>query len=79
MARRSQDATAARPVPTPARPRPSLGRVRLVRRRFSAPDLQARIQQRAYELWERDGRPDGREQIHWQQAESEIGAGPATG
>ena len=36
-------------------------------------DLERRIQQRAYELWESEGRPQGREQDHWQQAEREIG------
>ncbi len=35
-------------------------------------DLERRIQQRAYELWENEGRPQGREQDHWQQAEREI-------
>jgi hypothetical protein len=35
-------------------------------------DLQALIQQRAYELWERDGRPEGREHAHWAEAEQEI-------
>jgi Protein of unknown function (DUF2934) len=35
-------------------------------------DLERRIQQRAYELWENEGRPQGREQNHWQQAEREI-------
>jgi hypothetical protein len=35
-------------------------------------DLQQRIQQRAYELWEREGRPQGRAHAHWQQAEREI-------
>jgi len=37
-------------------------------------DLQARIRQRAYELWECDGRPEGRDHAHWQQAEREVGA-----
>jgi hypothetical protein len=30
------------------------------------------IQRRAYELWESEGRPAGRDQAHWLQAESEI-------
>lgn len=42
-------------------------------------DLQALIRQRAYELWERDGRPEGRDHTHWQQAECEIGATRAIG
>ena len=38
-------------------------------------ELERRIQQaRAYELWENEGRPHGREQDHWQQAEREITA-----
>jgi hypothetical protein len=35
-------------------------------------DVHDRIQRRAYELWESEGRPQGREQTHWQQAEHEI-------
>jgi hypothetical protein len=31
-----------------------------------------RIQLRAYELWENEGRPAGREHANWLQAESEI-------
>jgi hypothetical protein len=31
-----------------------------------------RIRQRAYEIWEREGRPEGREQAHWEQAEREV-------
>jgi hypothetical protein len=34
--------------------------------------LQERIQRRAYELWEREGHPEGRDRAHWQQAELEI-------
>jgi hypothetical protein len=30
------------------------------------------IQRRAYELWESEGRPTGRDQAHWLQAEGEI-------
>jgi hypothetical protein len=40
-------------------------------------DLQQRIQQRAYQLWESEGRPEGREQAHWQQAQRELTAQPA--
>jgi hypothetical protein len=32
------------------------------------------IRDRAYHIWERDGRPHGREAAHWQQAVSEIEA-----
>jgi hypothetical protein len=30
------------------------------------------IQRRAYELWESEGRPTGRDQAHWLQAEGEL-------
>lgn len=30
------------------------------------------ISQRAYEIWEREGKPEGREQEHWLQAEHEL-------
>lgn len=35
-------------------------------------DLEARIRSRAYELWEAHGKPEGRDQDFWLQAESEI-------
>jgi hypothetical protein len=35
-------------------------------------NVQERIQRRAYELWESEGRPEGRAQVHWRQAELEI-------
>ena len=31
------------------------------------------IRERAYALWEQDGRPEGRSLAHWSQAEAEIG------
>jgi hypothetical protein len=31
-----------------------------------------RVRSRAYELWEKDGRPDGRDKEHWSQAERET-------
>ena len=34
--------------------------------------VRARIRQRAQELWEADGRPEGRELQHWLEAEREI-------
>ena len=37
-------------------------------------DREARIRQRAYELWLQEGCPEGRESTHWQQAAEEIGA-----
>ncbi len=30
------------------------------------------IQERAYEIWEAEGRPEGREQEHWLRAEAEV-------
>ena len=30
------------------------------------------VQERAYEIWEREGRPEGREMDHWLRAETEI-------
>ncbi len=31
-----------------------------------------RVQERAYQIWEREGRPPGREIEHWLRAEAEI-------
>ena len=35
-------------------------------------NLEEKIRQRAYERWEQEGRPDGRDREHWHQAEAEI-------
>ncbi|CCD99064.1 DUF2934 domain-containing protein [Bradyrhizobium sp. STM 3809] len=35
-------------------------------------ELQDRIRERAHHLWEQAGRPDGREDEFWYQAEQEI-------
>jgi hypothetical protein len=35
-----------------------------------------RVQERAYALWEADGRPEGRQLDHWTQAELEVHAMP---
>jgi hypothetical protein len=35
-------------------------------------EMREYIQRRAYELWESEGRPTGRDQAHWLQAEGEI-------
>jgi hypothetical protein len=43
-----------------------------IRRTGNGGDVAERIRQRAYEIWEREGRPEGREQAHWEQAEREI-------
>jgi hypothetical protein len=37
-------------------------------------DRHERIRQRAHEIWEREGRPDGREHEHWDRATKEIDA-----
>ncbi|HZP20631.1 MAG TPA: DUF2934 domain-containing protein [Bauldia sp.] len=37
-----------------------------------AKDREARLRQRAYELWEKAGRPEGRHEEHWYQALTEI-------
>ena len=31
------------------------------------------IRERAYAIWEQDGRPEGRSLAHWSQAEAELG------
>jgi len=36
------------------------------------PNLMASIRQRAYEIWEGEGRPEGRARIHWVRAEAEF-------
>jgi hypothetical protein len=36
------------------------------------------IRRRAYEIWEREGRPEGRESEHWRLAAEEISAAHAT-
>ena len=42
-------------------------------------ELGARIEERAYAMWENDGRPDGREIEYWIKAEQEIVNQPAAG
>lgn len=37
-------------------------------------DREARIMRRAHEIWEREGRPEGRERERWDQAVQEIEA-----
>ncbi|HLN25429.1 MAG TPA: DUF2934 domain-containing protein [Patescibacteria group bacterium] len=34
--------------------------------------IEEKIRQRAFEIWEAEGRPEGREQDHWLQAQTEI-------
>lgn len=38
--------------------------------------LEERIRRRAYDLWEKEGRPDGRDREHWLQAEAEVDEAP---
>ncbi|TRC94031.1 DUF2934 domain-containing protein [Mesorhizobium sp. WSM4303] len=40
-------------------------------------DRQDRIRQRAHEIWEQAGRPEGAHQEHWEQATAEIDGAPA--
>ncbi|MTD98866.1 DUF2934 domain-containing protein [Paracoccus sp. YIM 132242] len=35
-------------------------------------DHQERIRQRAHEIWESEGRPEGRDADHWTRAEEEL-------
>jgi hypothetical protein len=35
-------------------------------------DLESKIQQRAYEIWEGEGKPHGRDILHWLRAEAEC-------
>jgi hypothetical protein len=36
------------------------------------PELRAKVEERAYTMWENDGRPDGMEIEYWLKAEQEI-------
>ena len=36
------------------------------------PDREEEIRKRAYEKWEREGSPEGREKEHWAEAEREL-------
>jgi len=40
-------------------------------------DIEQRIRERAFYIWIEQGRPEGRDREHWQQAESELVAGIA--
>ena len=65
VARKAKKSTAAKPVPRTAAGQPVTFRAR-------QDDMHERVQRRAYELWESEGRPAGREHDHWLQAEREI-------
>ena len=38
-----------------------------------------RVAERAYSIWEEEGRPHGRDHAHWQRAENELAGQPVTG
>ncbi|PEQ14569.1 hypothetical protein B2G71_03070 [Novosphingobium sp. PC22D] len=42
-------------------------------------DKTDRIRQRAHEIWEREGKPDGRHEDHWAEASKQIEAEDASG
>jgi Protein of unknown function (DUF2934) len=44
----------------------------------AADDLQSKIRERAYRIWQQEGSPEGRAQDHWHQAEREIDAEEAS-
>ena len=50
----------------------TITRVRPAATGRSKETMREQIQRRAYELWESEGRPEGRQHAHWQQAEMEI-------
>ena len=39
-------------------------------------DRESRIHKRAHELWEQEGRPEGRHDHHWRQASREVADEP---
>lgn len=40
-------------------------------------DIEQRIAQKAHEIWEREGRPDGRSTDHWRLAKEWVAQNPA--
>jgi hypothetical protein len=38
------------------------------------PDRETKIRERAYQIWEHEGRPESREQEFWEQAKREVEA-----
>ncbi len=42
-------------------------------------DRQQDIKERAYAIWEAEGRPHGRAEAHWQQAQEDLAAGDGIG
>ena len=41
---------------------------------MNTPELHRQIAERAYTIWQREGRPLGLERAHWLQAEHELAA-----
>jgi len=39
---------------------------------MTAPADEYRVQTLAYQIWELEGRPEGRDQEHWRQAEQQL-------
>ena len=39
-------------------------------------DRESRTHRRAHQLWEQEGRPEGRHHHHWRQASQEVGGEP---
>jgi Protein of unknown function (DUF2934) len=46
---------------------------------INTPEREERIRQRAYHLWEADGRPEGRDTEFWERAEELIGMEDSAG
>ena len=67
---KAEAAPAVRNTTTTPAGRTAAGRPAAAKRRED--NMHERIQRRAYELWESEGRPTGREHAHWLQAESEL-------
>ena len=44
-----------------------------------SPEQETRIQKLAYELWEKEGRPDGRDRDHWDRAAAMLFVDVTTG
>lgn len=49
------------------------GRKAASKSRSGETDRDRRVRERAYEIWEQEGRPSGRERDHWERADREVG------
>jgi Protein of unknown function (DUF2934) len=63
-------------APTPTKPVSRTVAARSAASGGRQDDLYERVRLRAYELWESEGRPAGREYDHWLQAEREVAVTP---